>query len=858
MSNDLSVSFDSNLDLSGNKDAMTIGLDNIGKADPTPNDNNDDTTYTKLTMDKIEDITLNTTEKASYVDLSGLAAATDVVVKGDQDLTIKNAPANMKTFDASQNSGTIKADFTNETSGNLSTIKTADGDDVVSVKDTTINAGPTIDLGNGDDRLKLNVTGAATIQSGMSGVETVELTNLGGALTFSALKTTGLQKVVVDANADGGNTATFANMGDSDISLDITNSSTSAVLSNTTGTVKLDNSGNVTINVSDPKATTSNTGADNTNVTLINAQAATINVSPSITETGTYTLNKATNVTINVDDKLNSSNASTTAFNAAVNAVKATDVTVDAKGTVQLAAGSDLSKAQNVTLKAENKTSSIDLNTNTVNLSAAHIVNLSGDGSIALNNVGINGTNAVDYDVEVTASGLAQGLSFGNVASQQDVTMDLSNVLGSITQNIGTGIAGANVTVAANKLTNNITLGTVDAVSAGNGTADLSFENDLKAVAVGNIGSITKFDTVKIDASNVGGAVSIGSIIADNKVDVNASNALNNVTIGAISQGGSTAGTQGVNDVTVDLSSSLGTNTVGNITAISNLTYKSGINGSGITVSIDNDGTHNFTADLTGNTGNDTFAFTTLNDKTNTITLKGDLGSGQSNTDVTVNASSITTATNKATIDLSALKDYNASSITGSAGNDTITGGAGNDTIIGGAGNDKITLGAGADTIKYSEAGSTNVDSVTGFKAGTDVVSFDKTNTAFSNTTLTDSNNGDITTAGNATYNTLNGSDGTNDTVDGTSSVNTALFLSDTSATDFASAIGGDKLTVADGSVVATIYYDSTNGEAVYGYATEGAGTDNAIDNQDNFTEVVRVKMSADDFTTNNIDLAFF
>ncbi|EDP73207.1 hypothetical protein HG1285_11128, partial [Hydrogenivirga sp. 128-5-R1-1] len=194
MSRDATITFDSNTNLSGSSDAMVIGVNNLGKPDPTPNNGIDNATYTKITMSKIENITVNTSGSKSYVDMSGFQSATSITVKGDQDLAIKNIPSTLTAFDASNNSGAITADFTNATAGKLGTIKTAGKDDVVSIKTSTINIAPTIDLGNGNDKLKLDVAAAATIQPVMNGVDTLELTNLGGNLTFSAAKTTGLMQ----------------------------------------------------------------------------------------------------------------------------------------------------------------------------------------------------------------------------------------------------------------------------------------------------------------------------------------------------------------------------------------------------------------------------------------------------------------------------------------------------------------------------------------------------------------------------------------------------------------------------------------------------------------------------------------
>ncbi|EDP73859.1 hypothetical protein, partial [Hydrogenivirga sp. 128-5-R1-1] len=419
--------------------------------------------------------------------------------------------------------------------------------------------------------------------------------------------------------------------------------------------------------------------------TATKAQAVTINLGKAINETGTFNLSNAAQVTLNVDTALNSSNTETTKFQGVLNAPKATDISIDAKGIVKLTAGSSLAKAQNITLKAENKTSSIDLATNAIDLSAAAVVNISGNGSVSLSKVGTNGTTPVDYNVDLTATGLNGGLNISAIASKQNVSIDVSGVKGVIGGTTSPNITGANVTVKANGLIGNISLGTVDSQAAGVGTADLNFAGDLGTVTVGNVGGTSSFDTININASEVGNTISIGTLTADNAVTVNANGALNNVTIGAISQGGTAVGKQGVNSVTIDLSGTLGTNTIGTIKAISSLTYKAGLNATngaaGINISVDNDGTHNFTADLTGGDGNDKLTFTLLNDKSDVITLKGNLGGGTDS--ITVDAATnVTTATNNVTIDLTNLSNYDSSTLKGSAGNDTIKLGNDVDTFI--------------------------------------------------------------------------------------------------------------------------------------------------------------------------------
>jgi hypothetical protein len=157
-------------------------------------------------------------------------------------------------------------------------------------------------------------------------------------------------------------------------------------------------------------------------------------------------------------------------------------------------------------------------------------------------------------------------------------------------------------------------------------------------------------------------------------------------------------------------------------------------------------------ADGSGDTTNATFQAADISGQTFTMKSDGSAGEG-----FTVVGAASTTVIDLSTlvIDQTISKAVSATTINGSAGTsaqtingtivaDTITGGAGADTISAGTGADNITGGAGNDNITITEAtadsavdnvilntAATNgVDTVTGFKVGTDNIHFDGADTS--------------------------------------------------------------------------------------------------------------------------------
>lgn len=250
----------------------------------------------------------------------------------------------------------------------------------------------------------------------------------------------------------------------------------------------------------------------------------------------------------------------------------------------------------------------------------------------------------------------------------------------------------------------------------------------------------------------------------------------------------------------------------------------------------------------------------------NVTTVEALVGFGKS---LTVDASAVTSSYT-VTWDGS-LETNGTFNITGGAGDDNITGGSGPDTIKGGEGADTITTGAGndlvdltettskVDTLKYATSGTNNVDTVTGFKAGTDIVSFTIGNIDGVATYNFASTGGtDVSAPGAATVGVV---------VAGTSGAladaANLIFFSSTTATSFATAIGAAVITDTTGTnwtnntSVASVYYDSAKGQAVFGYVVDSTAAGTALTSADTFVEIARVGMASTDYTQANIAASF-
>ncbi len=209
--------------------------------------------------------------------------------------------------------------------------------------------------------------------------------------------------------------------------------------------------------------------------------------------------------------------------------------------------------------------------------------------------------------------------------------------------------------------------------------------------------------------------------------------------------------------------------------------------------------------------------------------------------------------------------------LTGGSGADSITGGEGKDTVSGGLGKDSIVMTetvATADSVRFAEAGANNVDTVTGFAVtGTrDQIEYTigNINNGGVTQTLSTAKGEDVNAAGAVSAETL-AADGTLASANATNFV----FLSATTATTFAEAIGGGKITNAGAAIdtgfattaegLAAVFYDLSAGQAVYGYIVNSSTVAaDQLNSADTFVEVARVGVTAANYTAANINATAF
>ena len=517
----------------------------------------------------------------------------------------------------------------------------------------------------------------------------------------------------------------------------------------------------------------------------------------------------------------------------------------------------------------------------TVNVGTATTLTASTGTLAALTLGALTGTAVTKETVTADGGAFIQGAFVGGALT--DLVLTSANKAGLTTGAVGT----ANNATTASKLVNySVTTGATTAVNMGAidaatlNTTSVAAVSALKTVTY-NLGSAATVTALgAIDATNEsGGGNNVGSGVAqmDSIAFTLGADAVIDVTVGAISARSVTAATFTVaaqtaahaTGATLDMDESIGSIA---ITAGANETFTLTVNGiNDITgTELYNLALGTVTATGAGNvaiaglaTGVKSIASINLTGVTGTSEVAASTLFGTSGYTITVGSGG-TSATGVSGSD-------KADIITGGAGADVLLGGAGADEITGGLGIDTITGGAGADTInlteatssvdtlKYAESGAANVDVVSGFKAGTDIVSLSIGNIAGTETgTLSNVAGTDIiaaVVAGALTATTV----AANAAVAG--GTTNLVFLSSVAGTSFATAIGTGTVTGATDTnfttateSVLTAWYDSNNGQAVVGYIINSStAAVDVLSSADTFVEVVRVGMVAGDYTSANL-----
>lgn len=659
--------------LDGAEDSLTLGLTNVGSVD------GDDVTSVNVSASSgLESVTINASGP-NYVDLSGVDAPS-LAMTGSGALNISAVNAALESFDGSAATGNVAADLTG--ADEIKSLVGTQGDDTFTVKN--LNPVATIDGGAGNDTLWLDgITG--NLQPTISGFETIGVKeNIPTGLSISGKNAQDFSAVSLE---NGG--VTLANLNASTFTV---NSLGQTDGNDTANAATLSDNVQLTVNVE----AAADAAASQNIATVIMASKATdavINVGANVAERGDFTFAKAQSVQLNVTGNV-VDGENQTSFNADLNAANATDLTVTAGADVTLDTDSNLEKVQSLNITQNDY--AFDAKTNAIDFAALNSLNVSGSGKDAAAKFANLGAATNTYRLNVTADGLAKGLEFGNVATQDDVTLDFANVSGNVTQTTGSTITGNNVSVQVARLADSSVIR--DITASGSVTVDAS-DNLSDTLNIGNI-TVTKWGSTEVKANaavsvTVDGAAEnlvLGGITnhADKgTVTLDLSGYLNDVNDGTATVGAISAST--VNLYGSELGSNIFTATGTSAITANTLTFTGGLDGDQVELTGWGTGKA-IKATLDTGAGDDTVTITGIA-TTETITVSGDMGG---NTNDTINITAGATA-HSVKIDISKLGGYTTSAITGVDNQ--------SDTIIGGSGDDTITAG----DVTFATAGSAAV-----------------------------------------------------------------------------------------------------------------------------------------------------
>ena len=603
--------------IKGKSDSLALALENVGTVADEENDVAEQAVA--ITANGIESLSV-AAEGDNVVDLSGIAA-TDATVTGSGNLTVTAVNAKLETFDASAAEGDVDADLSD--AGSLGSVTTGAGDDTLSIDTDSLTANAMIDGGEGDNTLALSGSSAKATQYQLANVQTLSLGDFnGGALTFSARDTSGLETVAAGSDFNG--SATLAKLGNQDLTLDLSGDNTKA------GTLTADHSGTTVIDVSaSATAKASDYDSHNASLTLTQSSAVDLTVGELTDYVGTITAQKAQSIEAdvagNINDTINAGSATGAVFNVTnsadnasshvtLNAQKLVDLNVTTAGNFDMS-GSALGALESLTVDTDGKFQ-------IGSLGAINVVNLSGTGSATLGDLG---DSRDTYGITVNAEGLNDGLTLSTITTNgTDIDVNAADVQGDVTLNgavnAGTGNVDLDLANVAGKVTlndvtgNNVAidvtdvLGTVDyngTISVANNVtlngAELSANTDVNINASGNSVSATLNGGIQADSYTL----NLNSTSLKN-VDLNGD-------LGIQGNSGSDSLTVNLADDTDDNASTATYNVAG----VESLAFDWGdsasgdtltLNGSSSLAGVDTLTVHNGTLDISAVAGADAFA----------------------------------------------------------------------------------------------------------------------------------------------------------------------------------------------------------------------------------------------------------
>ena len=621
--------------------------------------------------------------------------------------TIQPAPSSFTLSTSVDNrTGTVGADTFNGI---------ADG---TTVTNTTINAGDSLNGGDGVDTLSITAMGAATALSGVTtnNIEKLQIQTVQtGATSFDALLTTGITEVTAIGSSQAltvSNLATIptlnVNQGNANVTLSYRATS---VTSGTADKQTINVNGDATssaLTIAAPgieQVTLNSTGATSgtatQNITLTDSSLQTLTVNASAALFATTTLSGATSATQNgvVDASGSTANVNLTVTAGANNSTSITggagnDLFAVTPGsanvTVNGGAGNDTIRIDGSTLSRVSVISGGD-GTDTLQLTAAANI------TSAANGVGISGIESVQgfrnttaaAGVGITGIVVAQDMSLLPAASQPTSIGVSSWAESSDTASTPTdGVNFTNLTAATTDLNiSGITFTNAAAAGAGTAhtvgfTATAALLNDTPNDSLNvTLGTSTAAAARGIVTNTGGGTTTVNlNVAVDNYENVTLTS---NGAAGNTNTIASLAGAR-LTNLTIGAGSAALTVTATGA-ALSNLAT---INATAATTDTNLSGLTMGTArgvTITGGSGNDSYKGTTVSDNI-------DGGAGND----------------------SIVGSNGNDTLSGGAGNDTVTGGTGNDVLNGGDGDDSITGGGGNDNMSGNAGNDTFIISVTG------------------------------------------------------------------------------------------------------------------------------------------------